>query len=183
MSKPIHGAGTLLLLLLLAGGGATALPLQDQSSEQDKPKAEETKKEKEKKKKEKSSTSEPSKPLDTRQLLSRVLRNFKDGFEGRSPSSLRENIDEKKFYDFPRFEEGVTEFLRSTGELRLFIREVNVQVQDDRAVMMVDAEMLFGPRDDPSQSQRRKERITFDFQRTPDGWKITEINPRPFFLP
>jgi len=183
MSKRIRGVGTLLLIALLAGGGATALTLQDQSAQQDEPKAGETKKEKEKKKKAKSSGSESSKPLDTRQLLSRVLRNFKDGIEGRSPSSLREDIDEKKFYDFPRFEEGVTEFLRSAGEMRLFIREVNVQVQEDRAVMIVEAEMAFGPRDDTSRSQRRKERITFDFQRVPEGWKITEINPRSFFLP
>ena len=183
MSKRIHVGGTLFLILLLAGGGATARALPDQSANQDEPKAGEAKKEKEKKKKAKSSGNESSKQLDTRQLLSRVLRDFKDGIEGLSPSSLRENIDEKKFYDFPRFEEGVTNFLRSVGEMRLFTREVNVQVQEDRAVMIIEAEMVFGPRDDTSRSRRRKEHITFDFQRLPEGWKITEINPRSFFLP
>jgi len=111
------------------------------------------------------------------------LRSFKDGFEGLTPSALRETIEEKKFYDYPRFEEGVTEFLRSAGEMRLHIREVNVEVKEDEAVMVVEAEMRFADREEPSHEERRRAQITFNFTRTPEGWKITEINPRSFFLP
>lgn len=169
-------------IALLAGGSVSlgwAAPNPQES--QEKPKETET--QKTKAKKSKSSGRESSQPVDTRKVLSRLLRSFKDGFEGLSPSSLRGTVDDKKFYDFPRFEDGVTELLRSVGEMRLFTREVSVEVKEDRAVMIIEAEMVFSSREDPDRRTTRKERVTFDFQRTPEGWKITEINPRTFFLP
>lgn len=171
MTERKRNLAWLLALLLLAGGGlAVSAPGQAQEKA---PKQE---------KKEKSRR-EPGRTPDTRQVLSRVLRNFRDGFEALSPSTLREWVLADKFYDYPRFEEGVTVFLRSVGEMRVYTREVNVQVDGPRAVMIVDAEMFFASRRDPAQSERRRQQITFDFQRTPEGWLITEINPRSFFLP
>lgn len=176
--------GWLLAAVLLAGSaGALAPALHAQETPKENPKSSEGEKKKDKKKKSKSSGSEPVRHDDTRQALSRVLRNFIDGLEGLSPSSLRDWIFEDRFYDYPRFEEGVTVLLRSVGEMRVYTREVNVQIEGDRAVMIIDAEMVLSPRQDPSQSERRQTQITFDFQRTPEGWKITEINPRSFFLP
>lgn len=117
-----------------------------------------------------------------RELVSRVLRDYKRSLESLSSSAALKQIDPQLFYDHPRFEENLTVFLRSLGELRLFFREVNVQVEEDRAVMVVDAEMKFARRD-TGQKEERREQITFDFRRTKTGWKITEINPRAFFLP
>lgn len=159
----------LLAAALLAGSaGAATLSVQAQ----------------EKKKEQKKTGTEPgSRTQDTRKVLSRVLRSFKDGFEGLSPSSLRDWIDRDKFYDYPRFEEGVTVLLSSVSEMRVFTREVNVQVEGSRAVMIVDAEMELASRQNPSRTEKRRQQITFDFQRTSEGWLITEINPRSFFLP
>lgn len=117
-----------------------------------------------------------------RELVSRVLRDYKRGLETLSPSGALKQIDGQLFYDHPRFEENLTVFLRSLGELRLLLREVNVQVEEDRAVMVVDAEMKFARRD-TGQKEERREQVTFDFRRTKAGWKITEISPRAFFLP
>ena len=171
------------LAAALLTGSALAGPaaLRAQTSQKDQPKAADTKKDK--KKQSKPAGREPTQVADTREVLSRVLRNFKDGFEALSPSSLRDWVLADKFYDYPRFEDGVTVFLRSVGEMRVFTREVSVEVEGDRAVMIIEAEMAFSSRQNPARSERRQERITFDFQRTPDGWKITEINPRSFFLP
>jgi len=119
----------------------------------------------------------------TRRILSRVLREFTNSVEMLSPSGARRTIDADRFFGYPRFEEELTVFLRSLGELRLFVREVSVQVGVNRAVMLVDAEMGFSLRRDPSQSSQRRAQIQFDFQRTEQGWKITEITPRTFFLP
>lgn len=170
----------LLVVALLAGSGLALAPARAQQPEAEKPKPAQTEN---KKKKKKSSGHEPIRRDDTRRALSRILRSFTDGLEGLSPSSLRDWVFEDQFYDFPRFEEGVTVLLRSVGEMRIYAREVNVQIEGDRAVMIVDAEMVLASRDDPGRGQRRQERVTFDFQRTPDGWRITEINPRSFFLP
>lgn len=135
------------------------------------------------KKTEKQEKSEPGKAATPREQLSRVLRNYKRGLELLSSSAVAKEIDTDRFYDYPRFEENLTIFLRSLGELRLFVREVNVQVEEERAVMVVEAEMKFARRDAPDRKEERREQVTFDFRRTPAGWKITEISPRAFFLP
>ncbi|MFQ5816555.1 MAG: hypothetical protein ACE5H2_01190 [Terriglobia bacterium] len=174
----------LLAFALLANGVWASLSSQETGEkEKEKAKAEETSKKKKKKKKSTPGSEPGSRELSTRKVLSRVLRSYKTGLESLSVSSVSNWIDPQRFHDYPRFEEGVTVFLQSLGELRLFTREVSVQVEGDRAVMIVDAEMIFAQRDTPGPPARRTSQITFDFQRTPRGWKITEINPRSFFLP
>lgn len=179
--KRHRGILALLLAAALTAGTASASALRAPQEEKDKPS--DTEKQKEKKTKKKRGGREPGRRLEPRRALSRVLRNFTDEFEGLSPSSLRDWVLVDQFYDYPRFEEGVTVFLRSVSEMRVFTREVNVQVKGERAVMIVEGEMTFASRQDPSRTETREARITFDFQRTPEGWKITEISPRSFFLP
>ncbi len=117
-----------------------------------------------------------------RSAVSRVLQDFQDGFEGRSPRRVTENLHER-FEDLPRFEDAVTEFLRQSGEMRLFLREASGEVKGDHATLIVDGEMVFTAKDRPGQEQRRRERIQFDFVYTGKGWKIYEISPRQFFTP
>ena len=116
-----------------------------------------------------------------KRAISRVLRDFGDGFESKSPRRVTENLDER-FDDFPRFEDLVTQFLEQSGEMRLFLRESSAEVKGDRGVLTVDAEMIFSKKSD-SKEQRRKARVQFDFTRTEKGWKILEISPRGFFTP
>lgn len=118
-----------------------------------------------------------------RRIVSRVLRMYSNGLEMTSPSAALDMIDRDRFYDYPRFEEELTRFLRSLGEVRVFVRETSVQMEGNRAVMIVDVRMVFASRLDLNQRGERSSQITFDFQRTDRGWKITEINPREFFLP
>ena len=49
-----------------------------------------------------------------RRAITRVLRDFADGFEGNSPRRVMENLDER-FDDLPRFEDQVTAFLKQSG--------------------------------------------------------------------
>jgi hypothetical protein len=115
-----------------------------------------------------------------RRAISRVLRNLSSAMEGNSPRQFTVLLDER-FYDFPRFEDGVTEFLKGSAEMRLFLREVSTEVKGDRATLLVDAEMTFASKDQPTAQQKRTQRIQFDFVRTGKGWKIYEISPRGFF--
>ena len=180
LPTPTRWAFFLLLALSL---GAGTLALQPPASRQEeKPKAAEAKKS-EKKKKDAPPGGEREPETNVRKVLSRVLRSYKNGFESLSPTSVSEQIDPQKFYDYPRFEEGVTVFLRSVSEVRLFTREVNVQVEGEKAVVIVDTELVFSRRDSTDPPETRTAQVTFDFQRTPQGWKITEINPRSVFLP
>jgi hypothetical protein len=160
-------------------------PEQEQEQEKDskEEKAQEEKTpEKEKKKKPRTSEGLREEKLN-RRAISRVIRNFSQTIEQQSPANLQRIVDDKKFFDFPRFEDGVTQFLSSVGEMRLFLREVNVELDGEKAVMVIDAEMRYSDRDDATRNQSRREQIEFTFHRGERSWKITEIKPRTFFLP
>lgn len=155
-----------------------------EKTEKEKTEKEKTEKKEEQKKK-KTTTAGADSAADerTRRIISRVVRDFKNTLEGQSASSIRRVIDDKTFYDYPRFEDELDRLFRSVGEMRVFVRRVNVQTNsDDRAVAVVEVELEFADRVDPSRRESRRARITFDFQRTPKGWKITEIKPREFFF-
>ena len=118
-----------------------------------------------------------------RRVLSRVRRNYTNSLEALTASGALAVVDRDRFYDYPRFEEELTRFLSELGELRLFIREVDVQVGGDRAIMLVDARMVFAGRVDPTQRGERRSQVQFDFVFTDQGWRIVDIRPRTFFLP
>lgn len=169
-----------LALALLWIPGFAAAPTPDQP-------AQEQQKEKAKKKSKKGEpVAGPDESADVtareRRAITRVLRDFGDGFEGNSPHRVMENLDER-FDDLPRFEDQVTAFLKQSGEMRIFLREASAEVKGDHAVVIVDAEMIYTAKTNPGPQQRRKERIQFDFNRTDKGWKIYEITPRRFFTP
>jgi hypothetical protein len=117
-----------------------------------------------------------------RKNLTRVMRALSDTIEGNSPRRLRDLIDER-FYDFPRFEDQVTDFLRDNAELRMNLRESTAEVKGDKATLIVDADMTYALKTSTTQEKKRHERIQFDFVRTATGWKIYEITPRSFFTP
>ena len=118
----------------------------------------------------------------TRRIVARVVREFNSNIEGQSTFSIRQVIDDKNFYDYPRFEEELERLFRSVAEMRIYTRRVNVQSNDERAIAVVEVDLEFVDRLNPTQRTRRREQLTFDFHRTPRGWKITEIKPREFFF-
>jgi len=174
-----------MALGLLAAPGCAAARTPNVQS-QDKQSAEKEDKEKKKKKK-----SEPAPgagesaeaAAKDRRAISRVVRDLGDGFEAKSPRQVTENINSEKFDDFPRFEDLVTQFLQSSGEMRVFFREASGEVKGDRGTLIVDAEMVYSLKSNPTKEQKRKGRVQFDFIRTDKGWKIYEITPRQFFEP
>jgi hypothetical protein len=117
-----------------------------------------------------------------RKNLTRVLRALSDAVEGNSPRRLRDLMDER-FYDFPRFEDQVTDFLKDNAEMRINFRESTAEVKGDKATLIVDADMSYALKSNATAQQKRHERIQFDFARTATGWKIYEITPRRFFTP
>lgn len=165
---------------------ALAAPIAAQEekpeSEQEKKSEQDSAKKEKKKKKKKQIGSESVADEKTRRIVSRVVREFNSNIEGQSTFTIRQVVDDKNFFDYPRFEEELERLFRSVGELRIYTRRVNVQTNDDRAIAVVEVDLAFVDRLDPTRRTRRRQRITFDFHRTPRGWKITEIKPREFFF-
>ena len=180
----------LVLAMALAGLPVTAAifarsqPMpspQDQQQQPDQTK--DKKKDKKKKQDEPSPGSEdsPDNVAGARRAIKRVLSDLQDGFEGHSPRRVTGSLDER-FEDLPRFEDAVTQFLERTSEMRINLRESTTEVKGDHATVIVDAEMIFTDKAKPTQDQRRRQRIQFDFVYSPKkGWKIFEITPRQFF--
>jgi hypothetical protein len=145
-------------------------------------------KEKKKDKKKKDETGpgaedSPDNAAGARRAVKRVLSEFQDGFEGHSSRRVTEFLDER-FDDLPRFEDAVTQFLERTSEMRINLRESTTELKGDHATVIVDAEMIYTDKAKPTQDQRRRQRIQFDFVYNPKkGWKIFEITPRQFFEP
>ena len=172
-----------LAFALLVGLGGSPVLAQSQETEKKQSKQE---KKAEKKPPKKSDQAPPS--GDTADLaaerknLTRVLRALSDAVEGNTPRRLRDLVDER-FYDFPRFEDQVTDFLRENAELRINLRESTAEVKGDKATLLVDADMTYALKSSTTVQHKRHERIQFDFVRTATGWKIYEITPRRFFTP
>ena len=158
-------------------------PEQEKDSQEEEKAQEEKTPEKEKEKKKPRASEGLREEKLNRRAISRVIRNFRQTIEQQSPANLHRIVDDKKFYDFPRFEDGVTQFLLSVGEIRIFLREASVELEGDKAVMIIDAEMRYSDRDNVSRNQRRRQQIEFTFHRGERSWKIIEIKPRTFFLP
>jgi hypothetical protein len=117
-----------------------------------------------------------------RDALRRTLRDFADALEARSPRRTRELLA-AEFDDLARFEDSLTEFLRQAAELRVLLRAASTEVRGNRAVMIVDAEMIYSRRSAPGADQRRRERLQIDFVLTERGWEISQLTPRDFFMP
>jgi hypothetical protein len=125
----------------------------------------------------------PDNVAGAKRAIKRSLGDFQDGFEGKSPRRVTDMLDDR-FEDLPRFEDAVTQFLERTSEMRMNLRESTTEIKADHATVIVDAEMIFTDKAKPTQDQRRRERVQFDFVYNPKkGWKIFEITPRQFFEP
>lgn len=175
------GQMTLALAVSLALGG---MPLLARTQEPEKkPEKQEKKSDKKAKKSDQAPPVGDTADLATeRKNLTRVLRALSDAVEGNSPRRLRDLLNEN-FYDLPRFEDQVTDFLRDNAELRMNLRESTAEVKGDKATLIVDANMTYALKTSAKTEQKRRERIQFDFVRTAAGWKIFEITPRRFFTP
>lgn len=117
-----------------------------------------------------------------RDALRRTLRDFSDALEARS---LRRTLEllANEFEDRARFEDSIAEFYRQAGEMRVMLRPASMEVRGNRAVMIVDAEMIFTRRSAPGADRRRRERLQIDFVLTDRGWEISQLTPREFFMP
>jgi hypothetical protein len=178
--------------IALAGLPAPAAPLtngrpsfsaQDPQQQPDQPK--DKKKDKKKKQDQPSAGAEdsPDNVAGARRAIKRVVSDLQDGFEGHSPRRVTDSLDER-FEDLPRFEDAVTQFLERSSEMRINFRESTTEVKGDHATVIVDADMIYTDKAKPTQDQRRRQRIQFDFVYNPKkGWKIFEITPRQFFEP
>ena len=124
----------------------------------------------------------PTRRENPERAIANVVRQLQFDLEASSRMGVLSNIDSAKFEDYPRFEDMVERLTREDA-LRVFFRQANSNVQEDRAQTTIDAEMELTRKDSAAQPERRRQQIVIDFELTQRGWRIVNITPRDFFRP
>ena len=162
----------LLTLLLGFAVAAPSLGLFSQLSAQDK-----------KDKKKGGGESAPS-PDEAQKQIGKLMKEIQFDLEGGSSRSFLGRINQAKFDDYPRFEDGVERLMRE-NTLRVNFRTAFTAppTTEGAAQSSVDAQMELVKKDSMAPPTRRNSQVTFDFEWTNRGWKIVNITPRSYFQP
>jgi len=124
----------------------------------------------------------PARREDPERAITNVVRQMQFDLEASSRAGVLSHIDSAKFEDYPRFEDMIERLTRA-DTLRVYFRQANNSIQEDRAQTILDAEMELLRKDSAAPPERRRQQIVIDFERTPRGWRIVNITPRDFFRP
>ena len=124
----------------------------------------------------------PTRREDPERAITNVVRQMQFDLEAASRAGVLSNIDSSKFEDYPRFEDMIERLTRE-DTLRVFFRQANNSIQEERAQTILDAAMELTRKDSAAPPERRRQQIVIDFERTTRGWKIVNITPREFFRP
>lgn len=116
--------------------------------------------------------------------LSRILRDMQLALEGSSANGFLAPFDAERFPDYLRFRDVVHRLMRENSARAAFeVADTAVFPSPEKAQIVLDAEMELSRRDAAGQTRRRTERLKMELQRTPRGWRVTDLSPRSFFEP
>ena len=126
----------------------------------------------------------PSKSDNVQQEIARIVRDLQFALEGGSAQGVLSLTDSTKFRNYASFQDTVERLVRE-DTIRAYFRQVSGSrsAEKDRARSRVDAEMELARKDAAGQTERRRQQLEFEFERTRRGWRITNITPRTFFEP
>lgn len=120
----------------------------------------------------------------------RQVEDLRLALESKQTSGVIRTMDPNGLSAYAGFEEQITNLMDSTAELRVFFRSANVQVRPpagaDKPAMaqaLVDAEMVYSLKANPTQQKRKTGQLQLDLSQGDAGWRFVKIEPRSFFTP
>jgi hypothetical protein len=126
----------------------------------------------------------PAADADFDRRLSRILREMQLALEGSSANGFLAPFDGERFPDYLRFRDVIQRLMRENSARAAFeVADTAVFPSPEKAQIVLDAEMELSRRDAAGQTRRRSERLKMELQRTPRGWRVTNLSPRSFFDP
>lgn len=118
---------------------------------------------------------------DTARIASQLIRQIREGLEGRSPKKMLAAFDLAKMENGSNFKQQIAGLFARTEAIRVHLNLVEAASSEEQhATILVDAEMEAEPRDN-SLLARKRARLTLTAERTASGWKFTSVEPRTFF--
>jgi hypothetical protein len=123
-------------------------------------------------------------PDEAQKQIGKLMKEIQFDLEGGSSRSFLSRINTAKFDDYPRFEDNVERLMRENS-LRVNFRTAFTAPPTTEGVAQssVDSTMELVKKDSVAPPTRRNGQVTFDFEWTNRGWKITNITPRSYFQP
>ena len=118
------------------------------------------------------------------------IENLRLAFESKMARGVMREIDPAGLSAYGAFEDQISNLMDATTELRVFFRSANVQVRraegpdkPARAQAVVDAEMVYSLKANPTQQKRKTGQLQMDLVMGELGWRFVKIEPRSFFTP
>src|SRR5262249_40891831 len=106
-----------------------------------------------------------------------LLNQIAEGLQGHSPRKMLGAFDLSRMARGPEFKEQITAFFNQYDTIRVHFKLK--EVTDN--IVTVDAEMDETPRSSITPPQHKRVELRFTAEKTANGWKFVEVQPRGFF--
>jgi hypothetical protein len=110
-----------------------------------------------------------------------LLNQIAEALVSHNQKKMLEVFDLAKMTDGPLFRQQVTAFFGQTGVIRVHFNLAQAAMEDGKGVATVDMEMEADLRDDGRPPVRKQAHLRFVAEKSSDGWKFTDVQPRTFF--
>jgi len=108
-----------------------------------------------------------------------VLARFRSALEAHSQRQMFALFDGEKMTAYVSFQDQMRGFLSRNEGIRVNIRGIQASGEGDKGVITATFEIETTSR--TGNASRRSEQLRLELNRTAQGWRIVDINPRSFF--
>ena len=126
-------------------------------------------------------TSKPEDGVFDYRVASERMHQIGDALAAHNQKKMLDAFDLGKMSDAGLFRQQISSFFAQTGSIRVHFNLVEAGTEDGKSVATVDAEMEASFRDDSLTPVRKQTRLHFVAEKSADGWKFTDVEPRSFF--
>jgi hypothetical protein len=110
-----------------------------------------------------------------------LLNQIAEGLVAHNQREMMGAFDVAKMTDGALFRQQITAFFGQTGVIRVHFNLAQAAMEDGKGVATVDLEMEADLRDDGRPPVRKQAQLRFVAEKSADGWKFTDVQPRAFF--
>jgi hypothetical protein len=111
----------------------------------------------------------------------RLLDQISSGLVDHDRKMILGAFDLGRMTDGQIFQQQIASFLAHSGIIRVHYNGIEAGMEEGKGVGSVDFEMDADQRDDNLPPVRKQARLQLVAEKTPAGWKLTDVQPRSFF--
>jgi hypothetical protein len=126
-------------------------------------------------------TSKPEDSVFDYRMASERMHQIGDALAAHNQKKMLGAFDLGKMSDAGLFRQQISSFFAQTGSIRVHFNLVEAGTEDGTSVATVDAQMEASLRDESLTPVRKEARLRFVAEKSADGWKFTDVEPRSFF--